>query len=91
MYRSNRPQYSSILYVNESLFRKQLWDRSLSLALSNRRLYFPVTDVYQVTHLRHLGRVNFQSMVLILLHSVMYKHRVTFTFAYFFRLLVKEL
>jgi hypothetical protein len=40
---------------------------------------------------RHLGRVNFQSRVLILVRSVMYKHRVTFTLAYYFRRFLKEL
>jgi len=40
---------------------------------------------------RHVGRVNFQSMVLILLPSVVYKHRVTFILAYFFGRLLKEL
>jgi hypothetical protein len=53
-----------------------------------------VSNVHQVTHLhevRHAGGVNFQSMVLSLLRSVMYKHRVTFALAYFFRRLPKEL
>jgi hypothetical protein len=53
MYHSTHLQYSSILYINKSPFRKQLWDRCLSvcLSLSNRRLYFPVNSVHQVTHL----------------------------------------
>jgi hypothetical protein len=99
IYPSTRPQYTSILYIDKGLFRKQLWDRSLCLCLYlslspiAASIFLSTVFIRSLTFMRCglLGRVNFQSIVLILLRSVMYTHGAACTLAYFCRRLLKEL